>query len=48
MYTEGMLLEAFGDWQILRLAAYDAEIAEGEGHAGMSALIDLVASRPAE
>lgn len=48
MYTETMLREAFGDWQILRLAAHDTEIVEGEGHAGMSALIDLVARRPKE
>lgn len=47
MYTEAMLRNAFGDWQILRLAAHDSVIVEGEGHAGMSALIDLVARRPA-
>lgn len=43
MYTENMLHEAFGDMRLLRLAAYDAEIGEGRGHSGMSALIDLVA-----
>lgn len=47
MYTEAMLRDAFGDWDILRLDAYDAEVDEGAGHAGMSALIDLVARRPA-
>ena len=43
MYTEEMLREGFGDMRILHLAAYDCEIEEGKGHAGMSALIDLVA-----
>jgi SAM-dependent methyltransferase len=43
MYTEAMLGDAFGDMRILRLAAYDREIEEGKGHAGMSALIDLIA-----
>jgi SAM-dependent methyltransferase len=43
MYTEALLHAAFGDMRILRLAAYDAEIEEGRGHSGLSALIDLVA-----
>lgn len=43
MYTEELLREAFADMRLLRLAAYDAEIEEGRGHSGMSALIDLVA-----
>lgn len=43
MYTEAMLREAFGDMRLLDLTAYDAEIEEGTGHSGMSALIDLVA-----
>lgn len=47
MYDEALLRGAFGDWEILHLAAYDTEIREGAGHAGMSALIDLVARRPA-
>jgi cyclopropane fatty-acyl-phospholipid synthase-like methyltransferase len=46
MYTEALLREAFGDMEILRLEAYDKEIQEGEGHSGMSALIDLVARKP--
>jgi hypothetical protein len=48
MYTEAMLRAAFADWQIEHLAAYDAEIDEGTGHRGRSALIDLVARRPGE
>ncbi|MFX0544004.1 SAM-dependent methyltransferase [Roseovarius sp. S1116L3] len=45
MYTIELLEEAFGDLQILRLEAYDREITEGTGHAGMSALIDLIAQK---
>lgn len=48
LYTEAMLREAFGGLAIEHLAAYDAEIHEGTGHRGMSALIDLVACKPAE
>ena len=47
LYTEPLLREAFADLEILELAAYDAVIEEGERHRGMSALIDLVARRPA-
>ncbi len=45
LYTSELLSTAFADMQIDQLAAYDAEIAEGAGHAGMSALIDLVAHK---
>jgi SAM-dependent methyltransferase len=48
MYTEALLREAFGDWEILHLRSHDSEVDEGAGHAGMSALIDLVARKPAE
>ena len=47
MYTPELLSEAFGDWRILRLAAYEREVQEGRGHSGHSALIDLVAEKPA-
>ncbi|MDP2212427.1 cyclopropane-fatty-acyl-phospholipid synthase family protein [Phenylobacterium sp.] len=47
LYTEEMLREAFADVEILELAAYDAAIEEGAGHSGLSALIDLVARKPA-
>ena len=47
LYTEDLLRDAFGDFEILELRAYDAEIEEGEGHKGMSALVDLVARKPA-
>jgi len=46
LYTREWLEETFRGWELLRLDAYDAEIGEGAGHAGMSALIDLVARRP--
>lgn len=46
LYTEDLLREAFADVEIVELSAYDAEIQEGRGHAGMSALIDLVARKP--
>ena len=47
MYTPGLLGDAFSDWRILRLAAYEREVQEGRGHSGHSALIDLVAEKPA-
>jgi cyclopropane fatty-acyl-phospholipid synthase-like methyltransferase len=43
MYTEELLREAFAGMDIQRLESYDADIREGIGHAGPSALIDLVA-----
>ncbi|HZD26124.1 MAG TPA: class I SAM-dependent methyltransferase [Alphaproteobacteria bacterium] len=46
MYTEPLLREAFGDLDILHLESHDSEIVEGTGHAGLSALIDLVARKP--
>ena len=47
LYTEPMLREAFAALQIEQLTAHDDDIREGGGHAGMSALIDLVARKPA-
>ncbi len=47
MYTEALLQDAFGDMQILRLATYEKHLSEGAGHAGRSALIDLIADKPA-
>ena len=47
MYTEELLRAHFGDWEVVHLHSHDSEVAEGEGHVGMSALIDLVARRPA-
>lgn len=42
LYTEAMLREAFADMDIVHIAEHDSIIHEGNGHNGMSALIDLV------
>lgn len=47
MYTATMLRNAFGDFDILHLEEHDSVISEGAGHHGMSALVDLVARKPA-
>ncbi|MEM9714318.1 MAG: methyltransferase domain-containing protein [Actinomycetota bacterium] len=47
-YTEALLRTAFAGFTIDRLEGYDTEIAEGSGHLGMSALIDLVATKPGD
>jgi SAM-dependent methyltransferase len=46
-YTEELLRAAFADFEILEVLSHDEPIHEGRGHAGMSALIDLVAREPA-
>lgn len=43
LYTESMLREAFADLEIVELREYEAELAEGSGHCGRSALIGMVA-----
>jgi SAM-dependent methyltransferase len=45
-YTREMLLDAFGDWEVLVLSEHDSVIAEGTRHVGMSALIDLAVRKP--
>ncbi len=45
MYDEAQLREAFEGFEIVELTSYDAELAEGTGHVGMSALIDLIARK---
>ena len=47
LYTTELLRESFAALEIVELREYDAEVDEGAGHAGMSALLDLVARRPA-
>jgi SAM-dependent methyltransferase len=47
LYTAKMLKDAFAALQIIELREHDSEVQEGRGHSGMSALIDLVARRPA-
>jgi SAM-dependent methyltransferase len=46
LYTEEQLRAELSAFAIERLSAYDALVKEGRGHAGMSALIDVVARRP--
>jgi len=48
LYTESLLREAFGDLEILHLVEHDDVLDEGPRHHGMSALIDLVARKPAK
>lgn len=45
LYTADTLREEFAAMEILHLREHDDEIREGEGHCGMSALVDLVARR---
>ncbi len=47
MYTESLLQDAFAGWEILTCRAYEREVQEGRGHSGISALIDLIARKPA-
>ncbi|MFO7804162.1 MAG: class I SAM-dependent methyltransferase [Paracoccaceae bacterium] len=46
MYTEELLNDAFGDWDILHLRDHDAEVSSGSGHKGVAALVELIARRP--
>ena len=45
LYTADMLREAFAPMEIVELREYEAEVAEGTGHRGHSALIGMVARR---
>jgi SAM-dependent methyltransferase len=45
LYTAAMLREAFAAMEIVELRDYEADVAEGTGHHGRSALIGLVARR---
>ncbi len=47
LYTEPMLRAAFGDWHIDHLVEEEVEISEGPGHSGPSAVVGLVARKPA-
>ena len=47
LYTEALLREAFADWHIEELVSYDEQVSEGAGHQGLSALVGLVARKPA-
>jgi SAM-dependent methyltransferase len=45
LYTEAMLRQAFAGLDIVELHEYDAQVSEGTGHSGKSALIGLVANK---
>lgn len=45
LYTEALLRDAFDALQIVELREYEADVHEGSGHRGRSALIGLVARR---
>lgn len=46
MYTPELLEASFGDLEILKLETYYADLDEGAGHSGKSALIDFIARKP--
>lgn len=46
MYTLDLLRAAFAGYGVLRAEDFDAEVDEGRGHSGRSALIDFVARKP--
>lgn len=47
LYTDALLRDAFEGWEILRLKTYERVLSEGKFHQGKSALVDLIARRPA-
>lgn len=47
LYTADMLCEAFAALEIVELREVEAEVDEGPGHRGLSALIGLLARKPA-
>ena len=47
LYSADILRDAFADWDIEELVEYDDDINEGTGHMGRSALIGMVARKPA-
>ena len=47
LYTEALLREIFSDWEIVLLHEHEDLIDEGRGHSGRSAVIDLIARKPA-
>ena len=46
LYTREMLEQAFGDFDDVRIVEEEREMREGAGHAGMSAMINLTATKP--
>jgi SAM-dependent methyltransferase len=48
MYTQALLRASFSDLEIVHLAEHEDVLSEGSKHVGRSALIDLVARKPAD
>ena len=48
LYTEALLRDTFAAMDILELQEYEAELSEGAGHSGRSALVGMVARRRLE
>ena len=46
LYDEALLLQAFAGYEVLDLRTYEADLAEGSGHHGRSALVGLTARKP--
>lgn len=46
MYTEDLLRSSFSTLLIDKLSTYEADLAEGSGHLGRSALVGMVAHKP--
>ena len=46
MYTLDLLRACFAGWAVLLAQDYDADVDEGRGHSGRSALVDFVARKP--
>ena len=46
LYTRAMLERAFAEFRILKIVEEECEIHEGTSHGGMSAVINLIATKP--
>lgn len=47
LYTEDQIREELAAFDLEEVRSYDAAVDEGPGHSGMSAVIDVIARRPA-
>lgn len=47
LYTKDMLIDEFAGWDIEELTEYEEDVAEGIRHNGRSALIGMIARKPA-
>lgn len=45
LYTEALIRDLTRDFEVLELCSYEKELSEGSGHAGMSAILGLVARK---